>query len=189
MCSPLPVELRPTGLTPTDNCGMGTKSLTLHPDISTMELESREPKKSYSFPKEERLHHRSLVEGLFRMGKTFYDFPFRVNWRVLTNEELADNFRKKIPDGIGCLQMMVTVPKKKRKRAVDRVKMRRRIREAYRLHRLELRELVNNRDDIGSVSIGLIYIHDRNLDYPAVEEKMKIILAKLSAKIMKRGDN
>ncbi len=43
------------------------------------------------------------------------------------------------PADVGALQMLVTVPKKKRRRAVDRVLMRRRIREAYRINRRPLR--------------------------------------------------
>ena len=137
----------------------------------------------FNFRKDERLHHRSLVEGLFRYGKSFYEFPFRVIWRVLTTEELSKNFRNVIPDGIGALQMMVTVPKKKRKKAVDRVLTRRRIREAYRLNRLTLKDKVEMTPEIGTLSVSIIYIHDKNLPYINIEEKMKILLDKLQNRI------
>lgn len=139
----------------------------------------------YSFPKEERLHHRSLVEGLYRFGKSFYEFPFRVSWRILTKEELDNNFRNNVPDGIAHLQMMVTIPKKRRKRAVDRVQMRRRIKESYRLNRHQLRERVNNMENIGTMSLSLVYIHDKNLPYLQIDEKMKILLTKLQERISK----
>ena len=134
---------------------------------------------SLKFPKDARLHHRSLVEGLFRLGKSFYEFPFRVTWRVLTEEELRKNFRNTVPEGIGEIQMMVTVPKKKRRHAVDRVLMRRRIREAYRLNRRELMEKVSENLDISTLSLGIVYIHDKNLAYSVLEEKMKALLLKL----------
>ena len=137
----------------------------------------------YSFPKEGRLHHRSLIEGLFRMGKSFYEFPFRVSWRLLNSENLEKNFRNNVPEGIGKLQMMVTVPKKKRRKATDRVLMRRRIREAYRLHRHSLENEVKNIDDLGSLSLALVYIHDKNLPYATIEEKIMTVLDKLSARI------
>lgn len=133
------------------------------------------------FPKESRLHHRSLVEGLYRNGKSFYEFPYRVTWRVLTEEELEKNFRSKVPAAIGKVQMMVTVPKKKRRRAVDRVLMRRRIREAYRLNRRELCERARALPGLGTLSIGIVYIHTSNLDYGAVEAKLKKALEKLQA--------
>ena len=137
----------------------------------------------FKFPKEERLHHRSLVDGLFRFGKSFYEFPFRVTWRTMNREELRENFRNILPDNIGNLQMMVTVPKKKRRHAVDRVKMRRRIREAYRLNRSSLKSSVDKREDMGTMSIALVYIHDKNLPYSLIEEKMCSLLEKLKRKI------
>lgn len=139
--------------------------------------------RGFSFPKEERLHHRSLVEGLFRHGKSFYEFPFRVTWRILAEEELNKNFRNKVPRGIGKMQVMVTIPKKKRKHAVDRVQMRRRTREAYRLNRIYLRSLIEINPHIKTLSISLIYIHDKNLPYLIVEDKMKTLLDKLITKI------
>ena len=74
----------------------------------------------YTFPKSERLRHRTLVEGLFAEGKSLYDYPLRLTWRVLSEEALAGCFRDILPSGIAPLQMMVTVPKKKRRKAVDR---------------------------------------------------------------------
>lgn len=143
-------------------------------------MKGEESKKGdFRFPKEERLHHRSLVEGLFRSGKSFYEFPFRVSWRILSPEELHKNFRHNIPEGIGSTQMMVTVPKKKRRKAVDRVLMRRRIREAYRLNRLELRDTATHLPEVATLSLALVYIHDSNLPFAIIEEKMKSLLAKM----------
>lgn len=140
---------------------------------------------SKRFPKSERLHHRSLVERLFRSGRSFYEFPFRVNWNLLSEEELSKNFRNIVPPGIGRVQVMVTVPKKKRKRAVDRVLMRRRIKEAYRLNKSEIIASLSSCPDLGTLSIALVYIHDKNLDYTMVEGKVKSLLEKLQRKLLK----
>lgn len=75
--------------------------------------------------------------------------------------------------------MMVTVPKKKRKRAVDRVLMRRRIREAYRLNSLQLRDDLLAIKDFGTMSLSLVYIHDQNLPYATIEDKIRAVLKKL----------
>lgn len=138
-----------------------------------------ENRERLTFRKWERLHHKSLVDGLFREGKSFYEFPFRLIWRTLNEDQLKKNFRNEIPSGIGPLQVMVTVPKKKRKKAVDRVLMRRRIREAYRLNRLPLRHLVAKYEEIRTLQISLIYIHDKNLPYSAIEEKFRFLVSKL----------
>lgn len=136
-----------------------------------------------SFKKKERLHHRSLIEGLYREGKSFYEFPFRVAWRRLSAEELEKNFRNRVPEDVDKVQFMTTVPKKKRRRAVDRVLMRRRIKEAYRLNKEALKVKVAEIPDHGTLSLGIVYIHDKNMDYSAVEEKIKIIMWKLQRKL------
>ncbi|MCH5229339.1 MAG: ribonuclease P protein component [Muribaculaceae bacterium] len=136
------------------------------------------------FPKEERLHHRSLVEGLFREGHSFYEFPFRVSWRILSDPQLEKTFCHHVPEKIGPLQMMVTVPKKKRKKAVHRVLMRRRIREAYRLNRISLRQEIIGNPNIRTMGIAFVYIHDKNLDFGTLDSKMKTVIAKLMQKLL-----
>ena len=139
-------------------------------------------KGALKFPKEERLHHRSLIEGLFKGGKSFYEFPFRVIWKIMSPADLEKNFRHRIPEEVGKLQMMVTVPKKRRRKANDRVLMRRRIREAYRTNRLPLKRDIEGNESIGTFSVGIVYIHDKNLSYTQIEGKMKTVISKLGAK-------
>lgn len=137
------------------------------------------------FPKTERLHHRSLVEKLFNNGKSFYEYPLRVSWKILSDEELKKNFRNTVPESIGPLQLLITVPKKKRRKAVDRVLMRRRIREAFRINRLSLRDCIEDSPDIATLSVALVYIHTDNLPFSQINEKVKIILNKLQVKLEK----
>lgn len=133
--------------------------------------------------KGEKLRHRSLVEPLFRDGESLYEFPLRLTWRALGNEDLGKSFRDKVPDRIDSLQMLITVPKKKRRHAVDRVLMRRRIREAYRLNRLPLLDLVERNPDIRTLGMAIIYIHNENLPYATVEKKMKTLFRKLAKRV------
>ena len=150
----------------------------------TSELMSRcQERLPLTFPKEERLHHKSLIDKLFKEGKTFYEYPLRVTWKMWTDKELMSNFRSHLPEGIGKIQVMVSVPKKKRKRAVDRVLLRRRIRETYRLNRLGLRNSIDANEKIRTMSLAFIYLHDSNISYRVLEEKMIAILRKLISKI------
>ena len=134
-----------------------------------------------SFPKDEKLRHKSLVDALFKTGKSFYEFPLRATWRKISAEDLNSNFRDHVPQGIGPIQLLITIPKKKRKKAVDRVLLRRRIREAYRLNRLELKQALEQDKDLGTFSLALVYIHNQNLPYQIIEEKIRKILKKLQA--------
>lgn len=137
--------------------------------------------------KGEKLRHRSLVDKLFREGKSLYDFPLRLVWRHIDREALEANFRDFVPPRLDNMQMLVTVPKKKLKKAVDRVKMRRRIREAYRLNRLDLKSSVNALEDTGSLSMAFIYLHNGLLPYETIERKMKALLEKLRTQIEKKN--
>ena len=134
-------------------------------------------------PKSGRIHHRSLQERLFRDGSKLHEYPLKLIWNSLTDEELQKNFRDRVPDLIGPVQVLVSVPKKKRRKAVDRVLMRRRIREAFRLNRNPLLESVAEIGKVRTLSVGIIYMKEANAKYTDIEEKMKKLMAKLSDKV------
>lgn len=140
----------------------------------------------YTLHKSGRLHHKTLVDSLFSQGKSLYAFPLRVMWRVLGEEELQGSFRLGAPDGIAGMQMMVTVPKKKRRKAVDRVLMRRRIREAYRKKCVGLKDYLRERDDIRTLSVAFVYIASENVRYSRVERKMESLLGSIEEELRTR---
>lgn len=143
----------------------------------------------YTLGKSEKLRHRTLVEGLFNGGESLFDYPLRLNYRILTEEELEASFRAGVPDRIGPLQMLITVPKRKRKRAVDRVLLRRRIREAYRLNRLPLLNVVESEKRIRTLGMAFIYLRDSNADYSTIERKMQRLLHKLEKIILEKSSD
>ena len=134
-------------------------------------------------PKSGRLHHRSLQEKLFTEGSRLSEYPLRMIWRSLTHEQLKANFRDRVPDLIGPVQVLVSVPKKRRRKAVDRVLMRRRIREAFRLNRGPILKAVKVIPDIRTVSVGVVYMKDANVGYAEIEEKMQRLIARLIERI------
>ena len=117
------------------------------------------------FPKSARIHHRSLQERLFTQGAKLHEFPLKLIWNTLSAEQLESNFRHHVPHGIGPVQVLVSVPKKKRRKAVDRVLMRRRIREAFRLGRGGVVQKVECLPQIRTLSIGLVYMKDANVPF------------------------
>ncbi len=72
---------------------------------------------------------------------------------------------------------LISVPKKRLRHAVDRVLMRRRIREAYRLNHKEFSTTAGVRLDV-----AFVYVADRLVEYHAVEKAMRRILGALSEK-------
>lgn len=76
--------------------------------------------------------------------------------------------------------MLITVPKRKLRHAVDRVVMRRRIREAYRLNRLPIKNLLISQQKGGTLCFAFIYMADKTLPYKLIEDKMIRILSKFN---------
>ena len=114
----------------------------------------------------EKLCSETAISRLFarsdREVHTTLVYPLRMAWRV-------DGVREvKVP------RFLVSVPKKRLRHAVDRVAMRRRVREAYRL----------NRDLMPSdlpLDIAFIYVADKLLPYSRIETAMRRLLTELKS--------
>lgn len=165
-------------------------------NISTEETATPKPdgEVRLTFPKGERLRHRCVVTRLFEEGGGEYAYPLRMFSQLLTRAQLSAMFHGRVPSDIQPLQMMITVPKKKFKHAVDRVWLRRRIREAYRLNRRELRELVDRHnsghsDDDMFLQLAFIYVGGERREYASIEKKMLKLLNKAKELIEPRPED
>ena len=125
--------------------------------------------------KSERLKSYKRIRILFSQGQKFKVFPLVVYF-LLRDEEV-----EKVE---GMLQMGVSVGKRHFKRAVDRNLLKRRIREAYRKHKLELKE--NLMVSGISMDIFFVYSNARISDYSEIETAMANTLVVLTDKLKKR---
>ena len=116
--------------------------------------------------KSEKLCSRTAVNSLFDEGKSLMAFPLRAAYRVR-------------PRGEQPLQFLISIPKKRIRKAVDRVTLRRRTREAYRLNRHELLTPVLERLDCG-VDIAFVYLDNTPAPYSVVNEKMISLLTRIA---------
>lgn len=102
-------------------------------------------------------------------------YPLRAVWtvnlsRLAAMETSSETSRRKVAP---CPQFLVSIPKKKLRHAVDRVQMRRRVREAYRLNR----HLISK--DI-PLDIAFIYVATEVLPYAEVLKGVTRILTRIS---------
>jgi ribonuclease P protein component len=124
----------------------------------------------YTFKKEERLCNKRLIDELFHNGSSFLCYPFKAQW--LPVNEPAD----------APVQILISVSKRRYKRAVDRNLVKRRIREAYRLNKQQyLYDVLSIAQKNIIFSIG--YIGKEIEPYALMEKKMLKLLKQLSEQV------
>ena len=123
-----------------------------------------EKKIRYTLGKEERLKSRKAIDQLFKEGKSFSFFPFRIVW----------NYQ---PMQAAPLQAGFTVSTKHFKKAVDRNRIRRLMKEAYRLQKNTLQKSLelNNKP----TAIFIIYVGKEIPVYALVSEKITAVIERL----------
>lgn len=122
-----------------------------------------------TFTKAERLHEKKLIQQLFNEGSSFFKHPFKV---VYLPVKRGDGPRARI---------LVSVSKRNFKKAVDRNRIKRLIREAYRHNKHILSpEFATPKDE--SLLIGFIYTGKNLPDFQEVEQKIMLILQELVTK-------
>ena len=124
--------------------------------------------KKYGLGKKDKLCSVRAIEQLFGAGGAEFStlaYPLRALART-------DNMRS----SDAAIAFFISVPKKRLRHAVDRVAMRRRVREAYRLNRCNypLPEGVR-------LDVAFVYVADRLKSYRSVERAMTRILGALAA--------
>ncbi len=119
--------------------------------------------KPYSLGKSERLKSRKQIDQIFETGKKITLFPFRLLYRV--------------EQGTGNIRAGFTVSSKNFPRAVDRNRIKRLIREAYRLQKKELETVVLTNDY--SLHLFFIYTGREIVGYKEISEPLKKLLDKL----------
>lgn len=126
-------------------------------------------KPKHTFSKAERLCGEIRINELFTKGKAFIVFPLRV---VYMSEKKQDDMPVKL---------LVSVPKKRFKRAVKRNLLKRRMREAYRLNKLQMENLLLSKDY--TLNLAFSYVANEELPYALIEKKMLEAFIKIGDKL------
>lgn len=126
----------------------------------------------FTLGKEERINSRLLIEKLFGGGgsRAMSAFPIRMVYMFGDDNSLPP------------AAMMVSVSKRRFKHAVDRNRVKRQIREAYRKNKHILIDRIAQTQG-RKLSMAFIWIDDRLHPSDDVEKSMHSLLTRLSEKL------
>lgn len=125
---------------------------------------------AHTLPKKERLNSRILIEKLFAGGsKSFPAFPLRVVYIPVEGNHLPP------------VSLLISVPKKRFKRAVKRNRVKRQIREAFRKNKQILTEPLAN---IGTkLAIAFIWLDNELHASEEVDLKVRKLLQLIAERL------
>ena len=123
-----------------------------------------EQQQRYTLGKDDKLKSAKVIEQLFKEGKSFSLFPFRVLYMdIATSSQLQTAF---------------SVSKKYFKKAVDRNRIKRLMREAWRLQKNNLKD--KGRENNKNLSVFIIYTGNELPEYDLVFEKTAAVIKRLT---------
>ena len=118
-----------------------------------------------TLPKSERLASKKIIDRLFTEGITFTGYPFVIKYLPLVAEEAKSH------------QVLFTASKRNFKKAVERNKIKRRMREAYRLNKSMLDTLPKK------YALAYLYTAKKILPYKELESKLIKTLLRLQKEL------
>lgn len=121
------------------------------------------------FPKKEKLVNKKYFDFLFSNGKSLKYYPIQAIY-INFNEPCFSDFE--IPNHS---EVAFAVPKRQFKKAVDRNKIKRKMREIYRLNKFKIEE---------NFILIFIYKSSQLLDYTRIEKSMLQIFEEINKKTL-----
>lgn len=132
----------------------------------------------HTFTKAERLCSQVVIDRLYAEGNRLFEFPFSVRWLCIDQSTHPTDTR---------CQVMMVVPKRKLHHAVDRNRMRRLMRECYRMEKDSLIDALQEKGM--AVAVAIVYINHEKMDYGKVVTKMERLLARLQKEVVEHSAN
>lgn len=121
----------------------------------------------FTFEKEERIYRKNDLQLLLKEGKSFLVHPFKVVYYIRPGETTS----------IYPLKSAISIPKRRFKKAVDRNLLKRRSREAFRLHRNPLKQSLKEEEK--ELLVLLVFISNNKYSYSFIKDKIILILQRL----------
>ena len=134
----------------------------------------------FTFKKEERLSRKKLIDELFKSGSSFYLQPFKII--SAPPEKIGTGLNLPEEETFSAhgfpAQVLITVSTKIFKRAVDRNKIKRLIREAYRLNKHVLYDSLRKRNN--QLIFAILYNSKTIESFDFIQQKLIAVLNRLA---------
>lgn len=125
----------------------------------------------FTLQKKERLNSKIIIEKLFSGGsKSLPAFPLRIVYMPIEEDDYPT------------LSILISVPKKKFKRAVKRNRVKRQIREAYRKNKFILKDVLDKENK--KAAIAFIWLGNELYESSDIENKVVKLLQLTAEKLV-----
>ena len=142
----------------------------------TTEEDSPRSHQNQRLPKGERLYLREEIERLHSCGRSFVSYPIRIVW-------LAEPIVTQTPGEQAQVAVMTSVAKRRFKHAVDRNRIKRMTRAAYRLHKAPLWQAATQHHC--TIRVALQSVAKTMPTYPELEQAVERAIARIVKEIEK----
>ncbi|MFK5857625.1 MAG: ribonuclease P protein component [Bacteroidota bacterium] len=122
-----------------------------------------------TFNKIERLNSKLLIGELFRAGASFFSYPFRTTFVMVKSNDGPP------------VQILISASKRNLKLAVDRNRVKRLIREAYRTNKHIIWDYFSDKPN-NQLLVSIVYTAKTIVPYSEIERKLILILHSLIEK-------
>ena len=136
---------------------------------------------SNRFYSSEHLKSRKMISEIFNLRQSVSAFPLRILWLEIPNSQDLGKYHFLSASADVRHQIAFSVPKRKLKHAVDRNRVKRQLREIYRLNKTELLQFLMH-EDKKLISI-VVYTDGKLYDTSFLEKKYLYLLQKLRQKL------
>lgn len=116
-----------------------------------------------TFSKNERLCSKILIDRLIETGKSFNHSPYRITWLSIAESSAP-------------IKVVISVPKRSFKKAVDRNRLKRQTREIYRKQKQKVYDVLGEK----KILVLIVYTAKTKMEFKELELKLKEAMDRLS---------
>ena len=128
--------------------------------------------KQFSLKKEERLKSKKAINELFLSSNSYGRSTLRLLWRV---EEIEDNEKS--------CKVLIAVPKRKIRKAVDRNRIKRMLKEIYRKNKASVNSFFDDKKSV--CYLGILFVGNSVPTFKSLNDNLQLLLEKLPSEYEK----